>query len=206
MPLPFKGRNMSVSKTSLVNKALTLVGANAITSITDDTNNARVVNRVYEIALKSILGECRWTFATTRTTLSVSADTLAWYHTDEGNLYVRPSNVVRIFGTNDDDAVWREEGDYIISDTAGLGIKYVYYHDDPSKYPSAFLEAFIDKLCTDICFMILNSASKAEAFLQKYIRISLPKAMAENAQIGTHQYLKDDAWENAKYGNTNLLA
>lgn len=189
---------MAVSKTSLVNKALTLAGGTPITNITDDTNNARIVNRVYEIALKSIMGECQWNFCTQRVMLVSSATTFAWYHTDEIVVYVRPSTCIRIFGTNDDDAHWREEGDYIISDTVGLGIKYTYYLDDPSKYPSAFVEAFIDKLCSDIGYMIINNATIASAFLEKYIKGSLPKAMAENAQIGTHQYLKDDAWERAK--------
>ena len=75
---------MSVSKTSLVNKALTIVGAYPITSITDDTNNARVVNRVYEISLKSILGECKWNFATLRALLVSSATTMNWYYTPGG--------------------------------------------------------------------------------------------------------------------------
>lgn len=194
---------MSVSKTSTANKALTLCGAAPITNITDDTNNARIVNRVYEISLKSILTECRWNFATTRTTLSLSADDVAWYHTDEAYVYVRPSNALRIFETSSERAIWREEGDYIISDTASLGIKYVYYHDNPSKYPAAFLEAFIDKLCADISFMILNSASKAEGFMAKYEKVSLPKAMSENSQTGTQQQPVDDAWLNAKYSNGN---
>jgi len=197
---------MAVSKTSLVNKALTIVGATPITNITDDTNNARVVNRVYEISLKSILGECKWNFATLRALLVSSATTMSWYHDDEDTVYVRPSTCIRIFGTNDDNAVWREEGDYIISDTIGLGIKYTYYLDDPSKYPSSFLEAFIDKLCSDIGYMIINNPTMAGAFLEKYNKVSLPKAMAENAQIGTHQYLKDDSWVNAKSEDENLDA
>lgn len=197
---------MAVSKTSLVNKALTLAGATPITNITDDTNNARIVNRVYEIALKSILGECKWNFATERALLVSSATAKAWYYTNETTVYVRPSTCIRIFGTNDDDAEWREEGDYIISDTTGLGIIYTYYLDDPSKYPSAFVEAFIDKLCSDIGYMIINDKQAGAAFLEKYNKISLPKAMAENAQIGKSQYLKDDAWENAKYHNENPAA
>lgn len=197
---------MAVSKTSLVNKALTLAGATPIINITDDTNNARIVNRVYEIALKSILGECRWNFATERVLLVSSATTKAWYYTNETCVYVRPSTCIRIFGTNDDDAEWREEGDYIISDTTGLGIIYTYYLDDPSKYPSAFVEAFIDKLCSDIGYMIINDKQAGGVFFEKYNKISLPKAMAENAQIGKHQYLKDDAWQDAKYHNENPTA
>lgn len=192
---------MSISKTALVNKALTLCGAAPIINITDETNNARVVNRVYEIARQSILTECAWTFALTRTTLSLSADTMAWSYANETYIYVRPSNALRIVDVSDSDAQWREEGDYIISDTNNLGIKYVYDHDDPAKYRPKFLEAFIDKLCADISFMILNSAPKAEAFFAKYEKITLPKAMAENSQTGLQQIMKDDEWERAKLSN-----
>jgi hypothetical protein len=111
---------MAISKTSICNKALTLVGANPIVSIDDDSQNARILNRVYEIALKSILSECKWNFAIKRHTLVESTETIDWDYDDEAYVYVRPADVVRIFGTNDDDAVWREEGDLIISDTAAL--------------------------------------------------------------------------------------
>ncbi len=194
---------MAISKTSTVNKALTLCGASEITNITDDTNNARIANRVYEAAIKDILTECKWNFAMTRGTLSLSADTLAWYHPDENYLYVRPSTCIRIFEVNPCEAVWREEGDYIVSDTTGLGIGYVYYHDDPSKYPAFFLNAFIDKLCADISFAIINSAPKAEAFLKKYISVSLPKAMSANSQTGTQQIPFDDEWTGSKTRSGN---
>lgn len=192
---------MSVSKTSLCNKALTIVGAAPITNITDDTNNARILNRVYEIARRSILSECCWSFAATRATLTLSADTMPWSYDEEAYVYVRPSTVIRIFDVSDPYAQWREEGDYIISDTNSLGIKYVYDLDDPSKYSASFTEAFIDKLCSDICFMILNSATKAEGYLAKYEKVSLPKAKSENAQTGTQQTPRDDAWVNTKFGN-----
>lgn len=199
---------MAVSKVELINKALTLCGANPITSIGDSANNARIVNRVYDVSLRSILAECRWNFATKRRLLSQvdSSSEPEWSYQEEAYYYQKPADVIRIFGSNDDDSVWREEGELIISDTTGLGIRYVYYLDNPVKYSSSFIEALIDKLCSDISFMILNSASKAESFLKKYNGVSLPKAMAENAQIGTQQYQKDDAWELSKYGNDNTLA
>lgn len=194
---------MSVSKTAIVNKALTECGAAPVTSIDDNTNNARIASRVYEIALKSILSECKWNFATTRNTLALSADSLAWAKSDENYVYVRPATVLRIFETSDADATWIEEGDYIISDTADLGIKYVYYHDDPTKYPPSFIQAFIDRLCADICYMIVNSPQKAQEFMEKYLKITLPKAMSENAQIGKQQTPKDDAWDRSRYRDSN---
>jgi len=193
---------MAISRTEIVNKSLTMVGANPIVNIDDDTQNARIVNRVYEIALKSILSETQWNFATRRKLLAQVTDTLEWYDTGEIYVYQRPNDCIRIFTANDRDATWREEGEHIISDTNDLGVRFVYYHNEPSKYPPSFAEAFTDKLCSDIAFMIVNSKTLAESFLTKYEQVSLPKATAENAQVGTPIYQKDDAWTKAKLGTT----
>jgi hypothetical protein len=197
---------MSISKTEILNKALTLVGAAPVTNIDDDTNNARILSRVYEIALRSILSECRWNFATKRMKLTVSTQVPDWYDTGEKYVYVRPNDMVRAFEAHDTDATWREEGDYIYSDTSGLGLRYIYYLDVPSKYPAFFIDAFVDKLCSDIAYAIVNSASLGEQFKRLYETVTLPKAMSANAQIGTQQTLKDNAWENAKYNDMNSQA
>jgi hypothetical protein len=197
---------MATSKTELINKALTQVGAAPITNIDDDSNNARIINRVYETSLRSILSECKWNFATVRAILSVSADTMAWNDVGENIVYVRPSDIVRIFGTNDDSARWREEGDYIISDTTGLGIRYVKFLDTPSKYPSSFIDAFVDRLSADVAYIIVNSTTLGSSYKEMYETVSLPRAMAENSQTGVQQYLRDDAWELAKYNDSSVNA
>ena len=45
---------MSISKTDIVNKALTLIGANPVTSIDDNTNNARIANRGATLIIEKI--------------------------------------------------------------------------------------------------------------------------------------------------------
>ena len=194
---------MAISKTEICNKALTLVGANPIVSITDDTQNARILSRVYDLSLKSILSECPWVFALQRKLLALSADTLEWYDTSENYVYVRPNNMIRAFRANDSNAIWSQLGEYIVSDTEGLGLEFVYYLDVPSRYTTSFVEAFIDKLCSDIAFMVLNSKTVAQGFLEKYEQVSLAKAIAENSQIGTPIGMKDGAWINAKFGGND---
>ena len=195
---------MAVSKVSIINKALTLVGAEPIVNITDSSEQARVISRVYELALRGVLSECRWNFATKRVLLSLVTDTLDWYYSSENESYVynKPADVIRIFSTNDEDATWREEGDYIISNTSGLGIKYVYYLDDATKFPIFFMDALIDRLASDVAYRIVNSRTLGEEYFEKYSKVSLPKALSQNSQIGTQQFIKDDAWELAKYSNS----
>lgn len=195
---------MALTKTDIVNKALTLAGASPVISIDDDSNNARVVSRVYESSLRSVLSECKWNFATKRSTLSAISNTLDFNDVGEGYVYQKPLDMIRIFSVNPPLASWREEGDYIISDSPGLGVRYVYYLDTPSKYPMYFIDALVDKLVADICYSIVNSSTIAENYVKKYESISLPKAVSANSQTGVQQIVRDDAWELAKYSDTQV--
>ena len=187
----------------LCNHALVLCGASPITSLTQDTPNARALNAVYENARKGFLTECRWTFSLTRSSLATNATTglFPWTYDEEAYVYNRPANALRIWGVSDIEAIWREEGQYIISNTASLGTLYTWDHEEVGLWRPKAVVAFMDKLCSDICFMILNSATKAEAFLSKYQKVSLPAAMAEESQTGMHQQVIDDEWLKSKYGN-----
>jgi hypothetical protein len=195
---------MAISKTDILNKALTLIGAAPIINIDDQTTNARNLSRVYETALRSLLSETKWNFATTRALLSVVTDTPAWNDIGETYVYQKPANLIRIFGVSANNVAWREEGDLIYSDTQGLGIRYTYYIDDPSKYPAAFVDAFVDRLAADIAYSIVNSSTLAEKFYKMYESVSLPRAQSANAQTGIQQVAVDDAWEMAKYSDNPI--
>lgn len=194
----------TISTVQIVNKALVLCGAKTISSLTEDTNNARVCNSIYELALRDILGECPWTFALSRATLSttVASTTIPWYYTDESYVYTKPTVALLVMAA-DQDTVMREEGNYLITSDNGLDIKFTYYQNDASVFPPKFIDAFIDRLCVDICYTIINSSKKAMDFIEKYTKISLPKAMSANGQTGTQQQMKDDAWEKAGYSDSH---
>lgn len=102
---------------------------------------------------------------------------------------------------SDIEAIWREEGNYIISNSPSLGTLHTYDHAEVGLWRPKAVIAFIDKLCADICYMVLNSPVKSQAFLDKYKKISLPDAMAEESQTGTHQEILDDYWLKSKFGN-----
>jgi hypothetical protein len=186
----------------ICNHALVLCGASPITSLTEDSTNARALNAVYETARQGFLTECRWTFALTRSMLAtVATSSIAWLHDEEAYAYTRPTSALRIWQMSDIEAIWREEGGYIISNTASLGTLATFDQTELGLWRPKAMTAFIDKLCSDISFTILNSPTKAQAFLEKYQKISLPAAMAEESQTGTHQEVIDDYWLKSKYGN-----
>lgn len=197
---------MANSQTQIINKALVLCGATTIININDGTPNAQALSNVYEMSLESILSECKWNFCTQRTLLSVVPSGSSTYpqflYPGEVVVYTIPVDVIRIWMTSPATANIREENGQLISDTLNLGIQYTFYDDNPGDYPSYFLDAFVDKLCSDIAFVIINSAQIASAFVKKYETVSLPKAISANSQTGNQQALNDYAWTDAKYSDS----
>lgn len=186
---------------AIANRALVFCGASPITSLTEDSHNARAVNAVFEMCRQSILTDNRWTFSLTRSTLTTNSteNLFPWTYSQEGYVYDKPTDALRIWAVSEPNALWRVEGEYIISDTAGLGVLYTWDNTEPGLWRPKFITAFVDKLCSEICFMILNNRTRANDFLEKYEKISLPSAEAENSQTGDHQFIRDDEWLSAKY-------
>ena len=61
---------MADSKFDICNKALVLVGANTISSFTQNTTESKVANQLYESTLENLLTRCRWRFASKQAQLS----------------------------------------------------------------------------------------------------------------------------------------
>lgn len=191
----------TITTLAIYNKSLTLCGASPVTSVSQDTQNARSLNAIIDEARQGFLTECLWTFSTTRSTLAtISTSTLAWLHAEESAAYTRPAGALRVWYMSDIRAIWREQGEIIVADTPDLGALWTYDNTEYGTWRPKAITAFIDKLCSDICYMILNDETKAEKFLNKYQKISLPDAMAENSQTGFQQEILDDAWLASKFG------
>jgi len=198
---------MATTKTQIVNRAFTQIGARHATNVdTDDTPETRIALNVYDMALENILTDTLWTFAKRRKLLAATLDTVPFNTNGEtlGIVYQRPADALRIFEVSDVGADWYEEEDKIVSDTAGLGVIYTFLNKDPATYKPYFATAFSDLLAYEMCYAILNSPSKAKDMFEKYESLSLPKAKSENAQTGKAKEMNDDYWLNARLGGPNV--
>ena len=61
---------MADSKFDICNKAMVLVGANTITSFTENTTESKVAGQLYESTLENLITRCRWRFASKQLQLS----------------------------------------------------------------------------------------------------------------------------------------
>jgi hypothetical protein len=189
-------------KVTIVNRALSLLGAEPITNLTDDTPDANIANRFYDQSRVSVLEECLWNFAAKRAELNIAVVTPAWIKDGLNYTFQIPSDVIRIFGISSDNISWRLEGEIIYADSDELGILYVYDLEDTTKFSASFTDAFADKLAADMAYSVNNSTTSARELLEKYQGVSLPRAMSQNSQVGTPQSVDDNLWVYAKYGYT----
>lgn len=189
-----------MSKVTIVNKALTYLGANRITSLSDETLEAQSASNMYDDSLRSVLSECGWKFAMKRVLLNRLDEEPAWK--ENGMLYYfqLPSDLVEIFGVMNDEAVWEREAKKIIANQIEFGIKYVYFCDDTTLYPSYFVDAFAIKLAADMCYEITNSEAKTQALLELYKGEFLPVARTKNAREASRPRIKDDFWVRSVMG------
>ena len=65
---------MAVTKVDIASRALVMVGANPISSFTDNSTEALITNTLYEEVVESTLSECSWRFAMGQKQLSLLAD------------------------------------------------------------------------------------------------------------------------------------
>ena len=199
---------MAFDKTPIVNRALVKLGSRRIINLDDDdTEESNTALDLYDMALEMILSETLWTFATKRVLLATLDKEIVFATDKESGLnftYQRPPDVIRIFSTNDEGAYYKEEGDTIVSDTTGLGIIYVFRNENTATYPPHFAQALSDLMAAEMSFPLLNSKSKTESLGEYYERVSLPKAISQNAQIGTPKELNDNYWLNARFAGANV--
>lgn len=190
-----------MSKVSIVNKALTYLGASRITSLSDETVESQSVNNMYNQSLRSILAECDWKFASKRVLLNKLDKKAYWNNDGKIYYYQLPDDFVEIFGVMDESAKWEREGETILTDAPKLfGIKYVYFCDNTSLYTPSFIDAFACKLAADMCYELTNSESKTMNLLQLYKGEYLPIARTKNARAGNLPKTKDDYWVRSVTG------
>lgn len=183
-----------MSKLDIMNKALSILGANQIKSEDDKTLEAEAATKLYQGALDSVLAETDWTFAIKRSLLTLSENkTAPW---GDGNYFELPADLIKIVDVMDRNIKWCREGNYIFSHSSEFGLVYVSRCVDATYYPSYFIDALAAKLAVDMCYLITNSTEKTNFLIELYKGEYLPIAKTKNAREKSSPVIEDSYWVN----------
>lgn len=202
------------SQTDICNDALTILGAASINAITDELNQARAMNAVWNLERDSELRKHRWKFSIARGSMPALADAPAsgpytqWFELPAGCLRVlevgdsypgADLSDYRSGPTTDDYSI---EGGKVLSNLpAPLSIRFIQQITDPTQWDAAFCSLFAARLAYVTCFRITQSSGLQKDAMAAY-KDSLKEAIRANALETTPTFPADDTWVAARLGGS----
>lgn len=183
------------SEVDICNRALQKLGAKRITSLTDDSVNARACNSAYEIVRDAELRSHPWNFAIARAELAADATAPAW---GRANAYQLPSDFLRLMPDYPEDNSlskdWVIEKNKILSDdTDPIYIRYIYRVEDTSLFDALFIDALATKIALELCEELTQSNTKKEILKADYID-TIRRAKRANAIESISAQPPEDEW------------
>lgn len=181
---------MAVSEVSICSNALRKLGDNPITSLSDDSDRARLCNALYEINRDATLRAYPWNFAIRRTTLAQLSTTPAFEYSYE---YTLPTNpyALRVLSLYEGDDSWKVEGRKLLTNDSTAAIVYIARITDTAEFDALFVEALTARLASELSWPIIRSNSAKVSFYQEFI-MKINEARAIDAQEGSADILIND--------------
>ena len=157
------------SNVDIVNNALSILGASTISSLTEDTKNARISNQRFENVRNRVFRSHPWNCLIKRVQLAASSTNPV---IEFAKSYPLPSDFLRVLkihnGTTDSvasDMPYKIEGKNVITDEATVYLVYVSKDTDPNNYDSYLYEVLAYQLAADMAYGITNNATLAKNLL-----------------------------------------
>jgi len=161
------------------------IGAERISSLSDQNKRAIACNEQYDKLRKEVLEARKWNFNLKRQALSQDATAPAFGYSYRYQLpsdCIKPWNVYDSSGYENKDN-WVEENGFILTDWATVNLLYGYNLTDTTKFSAMFDEALALAIAADIAYHVVQSLSLSEKMLGAYDDF-LRSASTSNAQTG----------------------
>ena len=185
------------TEVSICSNALRKLGDDPITSLTDDTERARLCNAFYETARDSLLRSHPWNFAITRASLTRLSSTPAYGFAYQYALPTDPY-CLRVLEMEYQDYIFKienlaTEGRVLLSDEDTAKILYVGRITDTSLFDSLFVDTLTAHLSVKLAYPITNSTS-LQLQMHKLYQAKLSEARSVDGQEGFIDDLVSDTF------------
>ena len=185
------------TEVSICSNALRKLGDDPITSLTEDTERARLCNAFYESSRDSLLRSHPWNFAITRATLAQLSTTPAYGFAYQYALPTDPY-CLRVLEMEYQDYIFKIEnlatvGRVLLSDESTAKILYVGRITDTALFDSLFVDTLTAHLALKLAYPITNSVT-LQAQMQKLYQVKLSEARSVDGQEGFIDDLVSDTF------------
>jgi len=185
----------AVSLAAICNRALTLIGANRIDSIDDDSIEAKLCKQFVDDIRKDLLRAHPWKFALKRASLVESATSPEWGWDNQFPLPVDCLRVVEMYGQEQDN--WTEEGRFLLTDSNEAKIKYIADIDEVGLFDSSFTTVYAVDIAINLSYAITTSKDLRDGLL-KLRELKIKEARTYSAQSAVGDRVYADDWLNSR--------
>jgi len=160
---------MAFSKLSLINDALTHLGANRIVSLTDGSTESAVMNQIYGGVLDSVMRAYPWNCLINRTQLVASTTTPAFQFDYQYPLPTDPYciRVLEMEETRSDD-LWKIEGRNLLTDASTCKIRFLGRPTDVANIDGLLASAVSARLAADSAYTLVQSNALMQSMWALY--------------------------------------
>jgi len=157
------------STVDMCNSALNLLGASTISSLTEDTKNARLCNQRFEPIRDRVFRSHNWNCLIKRVQLAQDSTGPVVEYTYGYTLPTDCLRVLKIHNGSTDSIKsaldYKIEGRKVVTDETTIYLVYVALVTDPNEFDSYLREAISHQLAADICYAITNNSTLANNYM-----------------------------------------
>lgn len=189
---------MPITEVSIANSALIKVGADRISSLTEDVRSAVLINAIFDQMRDAVLRDHPWNFAEKRAVLAPTGTTPDFEWDYEYDL---PSDCIRAlycYVDYDDEIDFKVvQNSKLYANESSVNLVYTFRSEDPSTWDASFAEALAWRLAGEIAYALTQSNTTADRIERKY-KEYLAEARTSDGQEGSLRALNISTWANAR--------
>ena len=175
------------TEVSICSNALRRLGDDPITSLTDDTERARLCNAFYADARDACLRSHPWNFAITRASLTQLSSTPAYGFDYQYALPTDPY-CLRVLSMEFEDYIFKvenlaTEGRVLLTNEDTAKILYIARITDTALFDSLFVDTLTALLAAKLAYPVTNSVN-LQTQMQNLYQIKLSEARSIDGQEG----------------------
>ena len=159
------------STVDMCNSALNLLGASTISSLTEDTKNARLCNQRFEPIRDRVFRSHNWNCLIKRIQLAQDSTGPVVEYTYGYTLPTDCLRVLKIHNGSTDSIKsaldYKIEGRKVVTDETTIYLVYIALITDPNEFDSYLREAISHQLAADICYAITNNSTLANNYMTR---------------------------------------
>lgn len=176
------------SKVQICNMAISRLSGNTITSLEDNTTEAKLCNTLFDDLADRAMIQGSWATTITRTALAATTNTPAYGFTHEFQLPVDPKclKVLDISEEPIGSEEYKIEGDKLLSDSSVMKIRYIARLTDTEDYGPLLTEAIESLLGSYLAIPVAGDKTLAKELKLEYFELT-----SHNLAIDGQQGSKD---------------